>query len=90
MRKVMIKRLRAIQYSRPEDQVDRPGLFHQWGTDFEEYENGAAQFSVGIVELEDGSVEMVPPERIHFLEPADKEVKAMLSLLEKESDHAEK
>ena len=32
------------------------GLFHQWGNDYQEYEEGPGNFTVGIVELPDGRV----------------------------------
>lgn len=44
------------------------GIFHQWGVDYEEYENGPGNYSVGIVELEDGSVQRFIPENITFID----------------------
>ncbi len=44
------------------------GLFHQWGCDYEEFETGPGNYSVGIVELEDGSVQRLLPENIKFVE----------------------
>lgn len=32
------------------------GVFHQWGSDYEEFESGAGNYSVAIVELPDGKV----------------------------------
>ena len=34
------------------------GKFHQWGSNYEEFENGAGNYSVAIVELPDGTVVM--------------------------------
>ena len=42
------------------------GIFHQWGSNCEEYDNGAANFTVGIVELLDGTVIMPLAELIQF------------------------
>ena len=42
------------------------GIFHQWGSNYEEYDNGAANFTVGIVELLDGTVIMPLAELIQF------------------------
>lgn len=42
------------------------GLFHQFGTDYEQFENGAASYSTAIVEMPDGSVKSVPVELIVF------------------------
>ena len=44
------------------------GVFHEWGFDYEEFENGPGNYSVGIVELEDGSVHRFIPENIKFIE----------------------
>lgn len=39
------------------------GLFHQWGSSFLEFETGPANFTVAIIEIEDGSiVEAMPPD----------------------------
>jgi len=46
------------------------GLFHQFGCDYEPFENGAASFSTAIVEMQDGSVRNVPVEMIEFIECA--------------------
>lgn len=51
------------------EQLDfEEGVFHQWGVDCEEYENGAASFTVGIVELPDGSVIMPLARWIQFID----------------------
>ena len=42
------------------------GIFHQWGVNYEEYENGPANFTVGIVELSDGTIIMPIAESIQF------------------------
>ena len=44
------------------------GKFHQWGSNYEEYENGAGNYSVAIVELPDGTVVMPVADDICFLE----------------------
>ena len=36
------------------------GLFHQFGVDYEEFETGPGNFTTGIIEMPDGSVESVP------------------------------
>lgn len=42
------------------------GAFHQFGTDYEEFENGAANYSTAIVELPDGNVVNVAVALIRF------------------------
>ena len=43
------------------------GYFHTWGKDFEEFEGGAVEITVAIVELGDGSIITLSPELIQFL-----------------------
>ena len=42
------------------------GLFHEWGMDFEEFDNGPANYTVAVVEMPDGSVSLVNPTNIIF------------------------
>jgi hypothetical protein len=44
-------------------------VFHQFGIDHEEYDNGPGNFSVAIVEWPDGRVESVYVARIRFINP---------------------
>jgi len=45
------------------------GKFHQWGLDFlEGYESGFTNYTVAIVEMDDGTVKSVMPEMIQFLD----------------------
>lgn len=52
-----------------EDDYVHDGLFHQWGLNAEEYEVGAASYSIGIIELPDGTMEEVLPTNIKFVDP---------------------
>lgn len=49
------------------DDFASEGLFHCWGIDYEELGNGNVTYSVGIVELEDGSIVRALPESILFI-----------------------
>lgn len=42
------------------------GHFHTFGLDYEEFEIGAASFTVAIIELENGTIELVLPEEMKF------------------------
>jgi hypothetical protein len=42
------------------------GFFHGWGVAFEEFESGAGNYSVAIVEMEDGSILTPDPTDIQF------------------------
>jgi hypothetical protein len=44
------------------------GFFHQWGIDYEEFETGPGNFTVGIVETSDGKIHTPVPSNIQFLE----------------------
>lgn len=44
------------------------GYFHHWGVDYEEFETGPGPFTVGVVELDDGSVVQRPVSQIKFLD----------------------
>lgn len=44
------------------------GYFHQWGMNFEEFENGPGNYSVAIVELPDGRIVMPTANDIEFLD----------------------
>lgn len=44
------------------------GLFHQWANACEEYSNGAGNYTVALVELEDGIIKEVLPSNIKFEE----------------------
>lgn len=47
------------------------GYFHQWGCDYEEFENGAGNFSTAIVELPDGRIIMPMANDIQFLKESE-------------------
>ena len=44
------------------------GYFHQWGSDYEEFETGPGNFTIAIVELPDGRVITAMASDIQFLE----------------------
>ena len=43
------------------------GIFHCWGTDYEEFEENAGNFTVAIVQLDNGRIEKVLPNHIQFI-----------------------
>lgn len=49
--------------------VDAVGFFHQWGSSFQEFENGPGNFTTAIVEDEAGKIHEVSPSYVVFLEP---------------------
>jgi len=47
--------------------LDGAGVFHEWGVDFEKFNDGIGNFSVAIVERENGKVELIEPILIEFI-----------------------
>lgn len=47
--------------------VEYTGLFHQWGLEIEEDENGFSSYTVGIVELENGVIKTPLPSQMKFI-----------------------
>ena len=43
-------------------------VFHQFGVDYEEFENGPGNYSTALVEWPDGTVESVRADRIRFMD----------------------
>ena len=43
------------------------GLFHGWGIDSEEVDGGVLTYTVGIIELDDGEIELVPVKLFVFV-----------------------
>ena len=48
---------------------EQKGWFHCWGAAYEEFESGAGNYTVAIVEMPDGSIETPPAHEVTFLEP---------------------
>ena len=44
------------------------GYFHQWGCNYEEFESGAGNYSVAIVELPNGEIVTPVPTDIEFID----------------------
>jgi len=66
-RPVEVSVYRVIE-GKPARVREATGRFHTFGTDYEEFDNGAAQFSTAIVELDDGTILNVPVRLIKFLD----------------------
>ncbi|MPM68869.1 hypothetical protein SDC9_115804 [bioreactor metagenome] len=43
------------------------GLFHCWGSEFEEFENGPGNYTVAIIEMSDGTIKTAGPSELQFL-----------------------
>ncbi len=42
------------------------GIFHQWGSKYEEYETNAGNYTVALIECADGTIEEVLPSNLKF------------------------
>lgn len=68
------RKVNVYEYCREEKNSPRvkkwigPGVFHQFGNDFEEFENGPGNFATAIVEMPDGSVKNISLDLIIFLD----------------------
>ena len=50
-----------------EHEFTHEGMFHQWAAAYEEFETGAGNFTVALVELADGTIVEVLPSNIKFI-----------------------
>ena len=76
MRKVRFKKWIKVEVHKDMRKIDgtgkiesdfiNKGLFHQWGVEYEVSESGTVSYTVGLIELEDGTIISVAPENIKF------------------------
>lgn len=50
-----------------EEDFTNDGLFHQWGSAYEEFESGAGNYTVALVEVGGGEIVEVLPSKIKFV-----------------------
>lgn len=50
------------------------GLFHGWGVDYEELDEGPGSFTVAIVEMPDGTIKLPQARNVQFLDEAKPEI----------------
>lgn len=83
MRKVLFKKYIPKEYDQDTKLIKRgtgiwtdfahEGIFHQWGSTFEEFAENAGNQTVAIVERPDGSIETVNPTDLRFI-PASEDL----------------
>lgn len=66
MRRVIVSNRTHIGHGKYESKEVGTALFHQWGSEFEEFESGAVAVTVAIVEFSDGTIKGVMPQDIRF------------------------
>lgn len=50
-----------------EENFTHEGVFHQWASAYEEFESGAGNYIVALIELENGEIIEVLPSNIKFI-----------------------
>ena len=74
MRRVELYTFRARTTGLGVEQTKRgEGWFHGFGVDFEEFDGGPGNYTVAIVERDDGTIESVPLNFVRFLDPVETE-----------------
>ena len=69
-RRVKVFKLERIKGSIAEEEVeDGEAWFHQWGSDYQNFESDAGNYSTAIIERDNGTVENVPVYLIKFINP---------------------
>ena len=48
------------------------GLFHKWGINYDDFETNAGNYTVALVELDDGTMEEVLPINLKFIDKPKK------------------
>ena len=58
---------KTSNYGHWEEDYNNEGLFHQWANSYEEFESGPGNFTIALVEIEDGTIVEVLPCNIKFI-----------------------
>lgn len=68
MRKVMVSEHKQQEDRRWKLEEKGEAVFHQFGCNYEEFADGAGNFTTAIIEWPDGTVGNVPVEHVRFLD----------------------
>ena len=68
MRKVIVSEHKQQEDRKWKLEEKGEAIFHVFGTNYEQFENGAGIFSTAIVEWPDGTMSNVPVEHVRFLD----------------------
>lgn len=44
------------------------GMFHRWANQYEEFTEGPGNYTVALIEMDDGTITEAPPDRVKFLD----------------------
>lgn len=75
MRKVLIRECKGGKW---DTEYTKTGIFHGWGIDFVEFESGPAHYTVAIVEMSDGTAQLLDPKAIKFVNQAPSPIEQAL------------
>ena len=67
MRKVMVSEYLKQENGCLELEETEEALFHEWGSNYEEFDSGPGNYSIAIVEFDDGKIQSIPVEQIRFI-----------------------
>ena len=67
MRKVMVSENRQQEEKKWKLVEKGEAMFHQFGINYEEFENGAGNYTTAIIEWPDGTIGNVPVQHVRFL-----------------------
>ena len=62
-----MRKVKAEIFNTDHQWQDVAGIFHQWGNHSTEYDNGPANDTVAIIELENGEIVTCIPEKVTFI-----------------------
>jgi hypothetical protein len=65
--KTSCHRVRVDGTGKWEDDFTHEGVFHQWANAYEEFESGAGNYTVALIELKNGEMVEVLPSNITFI-----------------------
>jgi hypothetical protein len=73
-RRVMVYEIVLDESSQRERVPQGEAVFHGFGADYEEFENGPGNYTVAIIEWPNGAVQLVQTHLIQFIIPTDPRV----------------
>jgi hypothetical protein len=63
-----LRRVRVFKSDNGKKIPDGEGVFHRWGDEFVEYESGPANFTIAVIERDNGMVETPQASLIQFMD----------------------
>lgn len=70
-----MKRKVSVYKDYKKNEIDCEGIFHSFGVNYAEFDNGPGNYSIAIIELSDGTIVTPPADLIKFIDTNTKEFK---------------